>query len=56
MLPIAYDQLELEHQYFTSDLQIIKNQFSYFSTKTCVVGAQKNRLNEIFSTQKICLN
>ena len=32
--------------------------FSYFSTKTYVVGTQKNRLNEtvIMSTQNTCLN
>ena len=32
--------------------------FSYFSTKTYVVGTQKNRLNETFllGTQNICLN
>ena len=30
--------------------------FSYFSTKACVVGTQKNRLNEtvLLSTQNIC--
>ena len=28
------------------DKCIFKNDFSYFSTKTYVVGAQKNRLNE----------
>ena len=30
--------------------------FSYFSTKTYVVGTQKNRLNEtiLLSTQNIC--
>ena len=33
-----------------------KNYFSYFSTKTFVVGTQKNRLNEtvLLSTQNIC--
>ena len=34
--------------------------FSYFSTKTYVVGTQKNRLTEIYmvllSTQNTCLN
>ena len=36
----------------------LKNYFSYFSTKTYVVGTQKNRLNEtvLLSTQNICLN
>ena len=31
---------------------------SYFSTKTYVVGTQKNRLNEtvLLRTQNICLN
>ena len=37
---------------------IFENQFSYFSTKTYVVGTQKNRLNEtvLLSTQNACLN
>ena len=32
--------------------------WSYFSTKTYVVGTQKNRLNEtvLLSTQNTCLN
>ena len=36
----------------------MENYFSYFSTKTYVVGTKKNRLNEtvLFSTQNICLN
>ena len=36
--------------------KIIKNQFSYFSTKTYVVGTQKNRLNEavLLGTQNKC--
>ena len=35
-----------------------ENYFSYFSTKTDVVGAQKNCLDEtvLLSTQNICLN
>ena len=35
-----------------------KNYFSYFLTKTYVVGTQKNRLNEtvFMSTQNTCLN
>ena len=35
-----------------------ENYFSYFLTKTYVVGTQKNRLNEtvLLSTQNICLN
>ena len=45
----------------TSGFQIksvIANYFSYFSTKTYVVGTQKNRLNEtvILSTDNTCLN
>ena len=33
---------------------ILENDFPYFSSKTYVVGTQKNRLNEtvLFSTQK----
>ena len=35
-----------------------ENYFSYFSTKTYVVGTQKNRLDEtvLLSTQNMCLN
>ena len=38
------------------DKRVIKNYFSYFSTKTYVVGTQKNRLNEtvLLSTQNKC--
>ena len=37
------------------DMCIIKTEFSYFSAKTYVMGAQKNRLNEtvLLSTQNI---
>ena len=37
---------------------VFENYFSYFSFKTCVVGAQKNRLNEtvLLSTQNTSLN
>ena len=36
---------------------VIEN-YLYFSTKTCVVSTQKNRLNEtvLLSTQNICLH
>ena len=46
-----------ENQAFSEE-SIPKNKFSYFSTKTYVVGTQKNRLNEtvLLSTQNICLN
>ena len=35
---------------------VTENYFSHFSTKTYVVGTQKNRLNEtvLLSTQNIC--
>ena len=35
-----------------------KNQLSYFSIKTCVVGTQKNRLSEtvLLNTHNTCLN
>ena len=38
--------------------RLSENYFSYFSTKTHVVGIQKNRLNEtvLLSTQNTCLN
>ena len=37
---------------------LLKIIFSYFSTKTYVVGTQKNRLNEtvLLSTQNLWLN
>ena len=37
---------------------VLKNHFSYLSTKTYVVGTQKNCLNEmvLLSTQNTCLN
>ena len=37
---------------------LTENYFSYFSTKTYVVGTQKNRLDErvLLSTQNTCLN
>ena len=37
---------------------VTENYFSYFSTKTYVVGAQKNRLDEkvLLGTQNTCLN
>ena len=37
---------------------VTENYFSYFSTKTYVVGTQKNGLNKtvLLSTQNICLN
>ena len=35
-----------------------ENSFSYFSTKTYIVGTQKNHLNEmvLLSTQNICFS
>ena len=38
--------------------QALESYFSYFSTKTYVVGTQKNRLNKtvLLSTQNICLD
>ena len=39
-------------------LCIFENYISYFSTKTYVVGSQKNHLHEmvLLNTQNICLN
>ena len=50
-----------DYLYTLSGLQTrVRNQklFSYFATKTYVVGTQKNRLNETFllSIQNKCLN
>ena len=54
-LSFAYGDL-----FCASDVKecVIENCFSYLSTKTYVVGTQKNRLNEtvLLSTQNICLN
>ena len=46
-------------RYATTGLKLrfcTKNKFSYFLTKTYVVGTQKNRLNEmvLLSTQNLC--
>ena len=40
------------------DIEILDKYFLYFSSKTYVVGTQKNRLNEtdLLSTQNTCLN
>ena len=37
---------------------VSENYFAYFSTETCVVGTQKNRLDEtvLLGTQNTCLN
>ena len=41
------DKKKLTVLRFTPDKECVtKNQFSHFSTKTYVVGTQKNRLNE----------
>ena len=39
-------------------IRVGKYEFIYFSTKTYVVGTQKNRLNEtvLLSSHNICLN
>ena len=53
----VYGQQHIAIYPLFSDYQDItkKNFFSYFSTKTYVVGTQKNRLNEtvLLSTQNI---
>ena len=40
------------------DKSVPENYFSYFSTKTYIVGTQKNRLDEtvLLSTQNTCLD
>ena len=50
----GYIFLDLEQTF--SYEWVPKNDFSYFSTKTHIVGTQKNRLNEtiLLSTQNIC--
>ena len=48
-----------ERQYFTDPQISVKLKIIfYFSTETCTVGAQKNRLDEtvLLSTQNTCLN
>ena len=40
-------------------IRVTENYFSYFSTKTYVVGTQKNHLDDetvLLSTQNTCLN
>ena len=54
-------QLLTKAETFVAGLQIIvriEKHTSYISTKTYVVGTQKNRLNEtvLLSTQNICEN
>ena len=46
----------VQHNQAFSKVCVPKIYFSYFSTKTYVVGTQKNRLNEtiLLSTQNIC--
>ena len=53
-----YQQQQNQHFSRTPDKNAYWNFFSYFSTKTYVVGTQKNHLNEtvLLSTQNICLN
>ena len=52
------DGAEHEYSWRKGLNTIFENWFSYFSIKTCVVGTQKNRLNEtvLLSTQNTCLN
>ena len=49
--------MHLESTHATPPECVAENNFSYFSTKTYVVGAQKNCLNEmvLLSTQNTCL-
>ena len=48
-----YDKMSILFNYsikiFIRPLDRMKIQFSYFSTKTYVVGTQKNHLNKIFT-------
>ena len=47
------------HTFFRApDKSVLENYFLYFSSKTYVVGSQKNRLNEmvLLGTQNTCLN
>ena len=43
--------MEIQPRVIKASLYEKKNQLSYFSTKTYVVGTQKNHLNEMF----VCL-
>ena len=56
MTAIAILVLCTGHYQASSLVCLIKNKFAYFSTKTYVVGTQKNRLDEtvLLSTQHIC--
>ena len=58
---ISFEYVGVLDSYIIPGLQIrvrIRNYFLYFSSKTYVVGTQKNRLNEtgLLSTQNTCLN
>ena len=54
----AFYHLVPLYLHFILSIRHVIYQFSYFSTKTYVMGAQKNRLNEtvLLSTQNICSN
>ena len=56
---LAHGQKRMIPPAVTLELEcVIENYLSYFSSKTYVVGTQKNRLNEtvLLSTQNTCLN
>ena len=52
------DQSVQQHVFTSREERVISSYFSYISTKTDVVGTQKNRLNEmvLFSTQNTFFN
>ena len=52
------DQLAFDTHFRPPDEYVIEKYFSHLSTKTYVVGIQKNSLNEtvLLSTKNTCLN
>ena len=55
---IQYVGLSIQNDKVKFSKCVIEHYFFYFSTKTYVVGTQKNRLNEgvLLSIQNTCLN
>ena len=56
--PATKAQALLAYTNFQAPRCVTENYFSYFSTKTYVVGTQKNRLDQtvLLSTKIKCLN
>ena len=60
-MPIQFVKLDIPVFHAAAkppDKSALSKKYFYFSTKTYVVGTQKNRLNEtvLLSTHNLCLN